>query len=105
VIITDALGCVSATSAPFQVIHTGIATVETGTMRLVPNPASDRVRIERLDNATATLMLTDVQGRTVRQEIISGPSVTLDLSGLKPGVYLMRIATADQVGSLRFVKE
>ena len=105
VIITDALGCVSATSAPFQVIHTGIATVETGTMRLVPNPASDRVRIERLDNATATLMLTDVQGRTVRQEIISGPSVILDLSGLKPGVYLMRIATADQVGSLRFVKE
>ncbi len=105
VIVTDALGCVSATSAPFQVIQTGMATMETGTTRLVPNPASDRVRIERWDNVPATLTLTDVQGRIMLQEAISGSSVNLELSGLKPGVYLVRIASANEVETLRLVKE
>lgn len=105
VVVTDALGCVSATSAPFQVIHTGVASMAIGTTRLVPNPASERVRIERLYNAPATLTLTDVQGRIVREEMFSGTSNSLDLSGLKRGVYLVRIATASEVETLRLVKE
>ncbi|MEO5585791.1 MAG: T9SS type A sorting domain-containing protein [Flavobacteriales bacterium] len=105
VVMTDALGCVSGTSAPFQVIHTGVASMESGTTRLVPNPASDRVRIERLDNSPARLTLSDVQGRIVRQEVLSGTSNTVDVSGLKAGVYLVRIATANEVETLRLVKE
>lgn len=105
VIVTDALGCVSATSAPFQVIHTGVASMESGSTRLVPNPASGRVRIERGDSTPDTLTLTDMQGRIVQQRMISGTDHMIDLTGLKPGVYLVRIATANGVETLRLVKE
>ncbi len=105
VVVTDALSCVSATSAPFQVIHTVVASMAIGTTCLVPNPASERVRIERLGDAPAKLTLRDVQGRIVRHQAITGTNVNLDLSGLKPGVYLVRIATAGQVETLRLVKE
>lgn len=105
VIVTDALGCTSAPSAPVQVIQTGVAEQVANTSRLVPNPASDRVRIERANNAPATLTITDVQGRTIRQEAISGTSHNVELAGLKAGIYLLRIATASQVETLRLVKD
>jgi photosystem II stability/assembly factor-like uncharacterized protein len=105
VVVTNELGCASATSAPFQLLSTGMHSMMSGTSRLFPNPASDRVRIERMDNTSATLTLTDVQGRVVHQEAISGASSTMDLHDLKAGVYLMRITTANKVEALRLVKE
>ena len=63
------------------------------------------VRIERSDNAPAMLTLTDLQGRIVRQEAISRNLCTLDLADVRPGVYLVRIATADKAETLRLVKE
>ncbi|MBK9760322.1 MAG: hypothetical protein IPO90_10235, partial [Flavobacteriales bacterium] len=60
VIVTDALGCVSAPSAPVQVISTG-ATWEarrTGTL-LFPNPAYDALNIERADASPAVMNLMD----------------------------------------------
>lgn len=105
VINTDALGCASTISAPFQVIHTGVPTIEPGTSRLVPNPARDQVRIERADNTPAMLTITDVQGRIIRQETISGTSHNVELAGLKAGVYLLRIGTRTDVETLRLVVE
>jgi len=105
VINTDALGCNSTISAPFQVIHTGVTTIEIRSSLLVPNPASDQVLIERADNTPATLTITDVQGRSIREEAVSGSSHNVELAGLKAGVYLLRIATASQVETLRLVKD
>lgn len=105
VVVVSVLGCISAPSAIVPVIITGIADIHTTSTSLFPNPANEMVRIERLDNAPATLTLSDVQGRIVQQEAISGNLDTVDLTGLKPGVYLVRIATADQVETLRLVKE
>lgn len=85
----DALGCVSATSAPVQVIHTGVAAQTATSFRLVPNPASDLVRIERADATRAVITVLDVQGRTVLETSITGPSAMLDVSGLKGGVYVV----------------
>lgn len=104
-VTTDALGCASTISAPFQVIHTGVTTIETRSSRLVPNPASDQVRIERTDTRPATLTITDVQGRIVREETISGSRHNVELAGLKAGVYLLRIATASELETLRLVKD
>lgn len=107
VIVTDAaFGCTSGPSAAVQVLTTAIADERAPTnARLIPNPATDMVQIQRTDNTPATLTLTDVQGRIVRQEALTGTSKTLDVSGLKPGVYLVRIATANEVETLSLVKQ
>ena len=105
VIVTDALGCSSATSAPFQVIHTRVSPIESGISRLVPNPARDQVRIEREDPMPASLTIIDVQGRSIRKQAITGSSQNVELSDLKAGIYLLRIASKTGVETLRLVVE
>ncbi len=106
VIVTDALGCVSAPSAPVPIISTAIAPVTfTGVTRLFPNPANNAVRIERAEASPATLTLFDVQGRVVRSERISSDTGVLDISDLVPGLYTVRVASAHDAETLRLVKE
>ncbi len=105
VIVTDALGCVSATSAPFQVIHTGLASIESGATRLLPNPASGTVRIERLEKGPAQITLLDAQGRIVHRQHLSTGEGLLDVAHLRAGLYFVRIETAQAGETLRLVKE
>jgi photosystem II stability/assembly factor-like uncharacterized protein len=106
VIVTDALGCISAPSAPVQIISTNIeAATSTGGTRLFPNPASDLVRIERFDPSPATVTLLDAQGRVVANERINSNNARIDVADLKPGIYLVRITTSDRVESIRLVME
>ena len=105
VVVTDVLGCVSASSAVVQVINTGMATVNAGRTRVFPNPATVLVRIERLNASPATVTFLDAQGRVVRSEQVRGSSNTMDVSGLVPGLYLVRIASGAGVESVRLVKD
>ncbi|MBS1940629.1 MAG: T9SS type A sorting domain-containing protein, partial [Bacteroidetes bacterium] len=106
VVVTDGFGCVSNTSAPVQVIHTGIAVpAENRSFRLVPNPASGVVRVERAEGTAAWLTVLDVQGRAVLETQITGPSTMLDVSGLKSGVYVVRVAAPEAVEVGRLVVE
>lgn len=105
VIVTDVLGCVSAPSAAVQVINTGIAPVNTSGARLMPNPATDVVRIERADGSPAVLTFLDAHGHIVRTERRAGNSLAVDVSGLVPGMYLVRMASIAGVETVRFVKE
>ncbi|MCO5275951.1 MAG: YCF48-related protein [Flavobacteriales bacterium] len=106
VVVTDGLGCVSNTSAPVQVIHTGLAnTVAEPSFRLVPNPASGQVQVERAEGTSAWITVLDVQGRAVLETPITGPSAMLNISGLKSGVYVVWIAAPEAVDVGRLVVE
>ncbi len=117
VVVTDGFGCVSNTSAPVQVIHTGINTSsERSLFRLVPNPASGLVRVERAEGSAAMLTVLDLQGRVVVEKWIGKVTSvdardsfqhvgTIDVSGLKSGTYLVLIASVDAVEARRLVVE
>jgi photosystem II stability/assembly factor-like uncharacterized protein len=106
VVVTDGLGCVSDTSAPVQVIHTGITNPAANkSFRLVPNPASDMVRVERAEGSAAVLSVLDVQGRVVLETQITGATAWVDVSALNDGMYLVRIASPDAVAVNRLVVE
>ncbi|MEY3443583.1 MAG: Secretion system C-terminal sorting domain [Bacteroidota bacterium] len=57
---------------------------------LFPNPAASQVQIVLHPDfgASATLECFDLQGRMLFSRPISG-QMTLDVSGLKPGIYMM----------------
>jgi photosystem II stability/assembly factor-like uncharacterized protein len=105
VIVTDALGCLSAPSVPVQVISTGLMLPSNLGTRLFPNPVRDAIRIERMDASPALMTLLDAQGRLVRTERINTHSATLDVSGLVPGIYVIRMTGTAGVDALRFFKE
>ncbi len=105
VVITDALGCVSAPSAPVQVISTGARQAHLVAARIHPNPANDALRITRIDAAPALLTFMDAQGRSVRSERITGSEVILDLTDLASGLYLLRLSQGDGADVIRLIKE
>ncbi|MBS1569023.1 MAG: T9SS type A sorting domain-containing protein, partial [Bacteroidetes bacterium] len=106
VVVTDGFGCVSDTSAPVQVIHTGIATSTESTLfHLVPNPASGIVRVERTEGSAALLSVLDVQGRVVLETLITRATAGVDVSALNGGMYLVRLASTDAVEVNRLVVE
>ena len=61
--------------------------------RLVPNPASDRVRVDGVDVARAWLL--DSTGRTVREFAGTQAALGIDLTDLAAGVFFVRIETRD----------
>jgi hypothetical protein len=83
------------------VISTAVNEGASSTTLLYPNPASEQVTVNGLVGTTAYTVL-DPSGRVVLRGRFNGiPSV--DVRGLVPGVYTMRIDDA-VVRTARFVK-
>lgn len=72
----------------------------------VPNPAATSVSIPYTATGPASLAVTDVLGRLVATlsegEAAGRQSARLDVSGLAPGVYLVRLEAEDRVLTRRF---
>ena len=105
VVVTEGPGCVSAPSAPVQVITTGLGTNTMEDLRIAPNPATDVLRITCNHGTAAEITVFDTQGRTVLRDRVIDTTHHLDVRALKPGIYILRINTGNDIQSTRFVKE
>lgn len=71
-------------------ISTGLEAVASPTIRLSPVPTQGPLRIEGADGLRSVEVL-DLQGRSHgRWPLASGPTATIDVSGLATGAYLLR---------------
>ena len=69
------------------------------TMRVYPNPAGGQVNIQLPaadDQQVSEVVITDMEGRTVRQLTVTGTYTTIDLEGLEAGMYMIRSFTAGE---------
>ena len=108
VTVTDANGC-SATSAPFTFTGTGKDNADAAIQLTVfPNPAQGEVRIQA-DNAEAYMVLTitNVLGAAVAEVPVAAKNGqllhTLDVSGLRKGLYLLTLKGRQHVLTTRLV--
>ncbi|UXX79389.1 family 16 glycosylhydrolase [Reichenbachiella carrageenanivorans] len=78
--------------------------ITTSNIRVFPNPTSNQLNftLNLLDGPT-NYRLTDIQGRVVLQGTSSETSNSLDVSGLKKGIYLIRIENGADVHSSKVV--
>ncbi len=73
-------------------------------LKVYPNPVVDRVTIEYPRMCKITL--TNIQGRQVfLREFIPVETKIVDLSALKPGVYILRIDSDAGVANSRIIKQ
>lgn len=77
-----------------------VAEAEGETLRVYPNPATDRVSVCGPDH-TSPLLLYDAVGRCVMQHPATSQTVGLYLGQLPRGVYTLRVGTSAQ----RIVKQ
>lgn len=57
---------------------------------LFPNPANDRLTISNIPSDSQLIQVFSTDGRMVQELVVSATSETIDISGLKPGLYLVR---------------
>lgn len=84
--------------------NTNVATAivntaaEESMVTLFPNPVHDQitVRLESSANAYGSLTIANALGQEVKQVELSEQTVSIDLSGMAPGVYLYTITTSGQ---------
>ncbi len=90
---------------------TGIFTPSaTKTISAYPNPAINTIylQFDGATNGNATIKVLDIQGKVVltqTTQLINTNEVSLPISGLKKGVYMINIETNDGVGVAKFIKQ
>ena len=100
VTVTDANGC-SGTSVSVDVTGIAIDKGATETVSLYPNPVRDILTIEAGNGKNAAVEIVDAAGRVLMT--VSGNRA--DVSGLAPGIYLVRITTTAGTAARSFIKE
>lgn len=103
VVITDALGCTSAPSAPVQVIITGMDTATAAAPLLHPNPGTGTYQLRFAEARPRLLHLHDLQGRLLHQQRSTDPNAVLFLEHLPAGLYVL--SAEGEAWGVRVVKE
>ena len=72
---------------------------------MFPNPASDKVRIQLPSGAeNATVEFYDSLGRLALSKKVTRINNKMDVNALSKGIYVLKVFTADQIGSQKFIK-
>ena len=72
---------------------------------MFPNPASDKVRIQLPSGAeNATVEFYDSLGRLALSKKVTRINNKMDVNALSKGIYILKVFTADQIGSQKFIK-
>lgn len=73
---------------------------------LYPNPVSNQLKFQFKDEISdAQLTILDLHGREVMNQTINSNNATINVSELKPGLYVARVVYDGNVINKKFVKE
>jgi len=72
---------------------------------MFPNPASDKVSIQLPSGAeNATVEFSAPEGRLALSKKVTRINNKMDVNALSKGIYILKVFTADQIGSQKFIK-
>ena len=76
------------------------------TMKLFPNPTKEYIRFELNGNGKiGKYVLSDITGRIIRQDSCETPSLTLDLSDQREGIYLLELFVEEKPYIYKVIKQ
>ncbi len=103
--VSDGSGCV-VLSDPFSFVLS--STVQPGQnvqWRVFPNPAREAITLRQLPATTSDVHLIDATGRILQQlPAARVTEITVNLAGLNPGIYYLRLWQGRKFSYGRFVK-
>ncbi|MBQ6237015.1 MAG: T9SS type A sorting domain-containing protein [Bacteroidales bacterium] len=104
--LTASRHCITSTATDSVIINStteGIEQLDNNNLFcILPNPISDNATINTTTSGLLAIISDD--GRIVQRHNIQDNTTTLNLSSLKPGVYLIQLHTTDGVLSRKIVK-
>jgi len=103
---TDANGCIGSDSLDVTILFVGIDESNENSIAVFPNPVKDYLQIRLPESfANPAISVIDMQGRIVLIEPSSSRSITLDLSDLKTGNYILLMQKDETVIHHKIVVE
>ncbi len=91
-------------SGDYQSNHTGFETSEFSEIILYPNPATDRVRIEVNAVGPYIIKIYNTLGQLMMSANGTSPEVIIDLTGLRQGIYFVKIEADRKTRTLKLLK-
>ena len=80
--------------------------VSASNFETYPNPATNVVNISSKNNGINSVVMTDVNGRTVKNVTIASTTETqINISDLAAGVYMMKITSNEGTATKKIIKE
>ena len=73
------------------------------TLTLYPNPASNKFTISTPSKGSISIL--NISGQQILQQKITEQTTTVDVSGLKSGVYILRLKSDQTVATTKFIKQ
>ncbi|MFD2569192.1 T9SS type A sorting domain-containing protein [Spirosoma soli] len=104
-------GCTSPPSDPINVVVTAAEPVAGLSVRVAPNPITDRLRleIEQVERSAVQMQLVDKSGRAIWQSqlpaFIGKKQAEWPLTNIPTGTYLLKAQAGDRQSVLRVVVE
>jgi hypothetical protein len=94
---------------PVHLVQTAVKTVQSSgnSINIFPDPATNEINISVEGIVVKEIMITDMQGREMQQSVPASTSklITLSITDLPTGIYLMRLQTDDGIITRKFVVE
>ena len=88
VLAVDSTGCIGSTEFVIDAVD-GIETAPM-TWAVFPNPVTDQLQVRINTPGQGHITLTDLNGREVFQRVVNDTRITLDLSEVPAGAYLLQ---------------
>gem|GEM_PF-1806570 len=85
--------------------NNAVNTKRESQITLYPNPVKNSLTVNGLETSNTRVIVTDANGRVMKQARISTAAYTLDIHTLTAGVYFIKVKNSKQSLSLKFVKE
>jgi hypothetical protein len=95
--ITDSTGCMECDTIRVGVSPVGINVTEQNLFSLAPNPFSEETVFHFENMLSAKLIITDLLGKTVRNEYINGKWHIFKRENLKAGIYFFSILENEKI--------
>ena len=80
-----------------------VATGKNTTARFYPSVTKGNLTIEAANDATFSVFITDLAGRTVLSKSVTGTEI-LDVSHLSSGIYILSLTNANTYTASKFIK-
>lgn len=86
-------------------INLGISELSAERLSAYPNPANDVVVLQGLPEAPAKLQVIDAMGRVAAEYQVSAADNQVSLSALAAGCYILRVASKNDVRTVKVIVE
>ena len=87
---TSIKGCISPISDKYS-FTAGVSHIYLSELKIYPNPATDRITIEITESGHHKVVLTDIAGKVIKEDIFIGRNHDLNFK-VEKGIYQIRVS-------------